>query len=391
MAAGTATDMAGRERRSGLMLFAAALLAIALDNSPLAPLYDALLTTRFSVAIEDWALSKPFLLWINDGLMALFFLLVGAEIKREATTGALRDRRAAILPLAGAAGGMIVPALLYLAVNGFSPPTVDGWAIPAATDIAFALGVLALFGPGIPPAARLFLLVLAIFDDMGAIVIIALFYSGGLSPLMLTGAGIVIAALLALNRFGVRHLAPYVVLGALAWLLVLQSGVHATLAGALVGLILPVGSRSGDLSPARRLEEGMHPWIAYLVLPLFAFANAGLKLGGILENGLMSPIAQGTILGLVVGKPVGILAFTWIVVRLEWTALPGALDWRWIAGLGALAGIGFTMSLFIGTLAFPGAETADAVRAGVLTGSLVSGLLGWLIISSRLKKERKTA
>jgi len=359
----------------GVLLVLAAVVALVAENSLLAALYDRLLSTPVSVTVGDVGLAKPLLLWINDGLMAVFFFLVGLEIKREVRRGALSTLRAASLPAIAAVGGMVVPAAIYAVINLDEPENLAGWAIPAATDIAFALAALALLGSRIPVALKIFLLALAILDDLGAIIVIALFYTADLSVSGLGVAAVGLVLLTIMNRVGVLRIAPYLLIGLVIWVAVLEYGVHATLAGVAIAFMIPL--ESGDKpSPLLRLEHALHPWVAFFILPVFAFANAGVSLSGISVTDLAASLPLGIAAGLVVGKPVGVLAFVWVAVRLGWTALPERVSWPQIYGVAQLAGIGFTMSLFIGTLAFSGIEQQAAVRLGVLGGSIVSIALG---------------
>jgi len=369
------------EAASGAVLLSAALLAVAIDNSPLAPLYDALLDTPVVVRIGAFGLDKPLLLWINDGLMAIFFFLVGLEIKKELLTGALSSPDRAILPGIAALGGMVVPALIYCALNVGDPVALRGWAIPSATDIAFSLAVLTLLGPRVPASLKVFLLALAILDDVGAIVIIALFYTSDLSLASLGLAAAGCAVLTVLNRRGVTRLAPYLLTGLFIWVCVLKSGVHATLAGVVAAIAIPL--RSGDPqhpSLLEELEESLHPWVAFGVLPLFAFANAGVPLGGITLAGLLEPIPLGIALGLLVGKGIGIGGSAWLAVRAGIARLPDGATWPQLGAVAVLGGIGFTMSLFIGMLAFPEPRFAAPLRVGVLAGSLASAVLGYVLL-----------
>jgi NhaA family Na+:H+ antiporter len=382
------------EAASGVLLLATAALALIAANSPLAGLYGAFLDLPVGVRIGDFELQKPSLLWINDGLMAVFFLLVGLEIKRELAEGELSTRRQAMLPCVAALGGMLVPALIYAAVNLGDPVALHGWAIPAATDIAFALGVLALLGNRIPPSLKVFLVALAIIDDLGAIVIIALFYSGELSLWSLGLAAGVMLCLLALNRAGVTRIAPYMLLGTALWLFVLESGVHATLAGVAVALAIPIREDEAGRSPLRELEHVLHPWVAFLVMPAFAFANAGVSFAGITVAHLFAGVPLGITLGLFIGKQIGAFGAAWLAVRAGWSRMPEGADWGLLYGTCMLAGIGFTMSLFIGTLAFDLASYAAPVRLGVLAGSALSGIAGYLVLrmlSQRIVPARSTA
>ena len=336
------------------------------------------------MAIGAFVIDKPLLLWINDGLMAVFFFLVGLEIKRELLEGELSTWRTAALPAFAAIGGMAVPAFVYLAINSGSPETLDGWAIPAATDIAFALGVLALLGPRVPTALKVFLLALAILDDLGAIVIIAAFYTADLSLASLGIAGVGATVLLAMNLLGVTRPSLYIVIGVAIWAAVLKSGVHATLAGVLVALMVPLNASDRAKSPLLSLEHGLKPWVAYMIMPAFAFANAGVTLEGVSLADLLSPVPLGIALGLFFGKQIGIMAFAWASVRFGISSLPKGTTWPQIYGVALIAGIGFTMSLFIGTLAFSDPALTNAVRLGVLCGSLLSGIAGYLLLRNAL-------
>jgi NhaA family Na+:H+ antiporter len=364
------------EAAGGLILIASAVAALAVANSPAA--------TPYAAALERHAFGLSVLHWINDGLMALFFVLVGLEIKRELLDGHLSSWPHRVLPGVAAIGGMLAPALLYLAVNAASPATLRGWAIPAATDIAFSLGVLALLGKRVPVSLKVFLTALAILDALGAIVIIALFYSHDLSPLMLGFAAAVMAALVALNRFGVRGAVAYVPLG-LLWFLVLQSGVHATVAGVLFAITIPLQRSPGHPdaagSPLHRMENALQSWVSFLVLPLFGFANAGIALSGLGIGSLLHPVTLGCALGLFVGKQLGVLSGIVLAVRLGLARRPAGANWRQLYGLSLLCGIGFTMSLFIGLLAFGDAGALqDQTKLGVLAGSLLSAIAGWAVL-----------
>ncbi len=369
------------ESASGVLLLAAAALALVASNSPADWLYGAFLDLPFGVRLGAIGLEKPLLLWINDGLMAVFFLLVGLEIKRELIEGELSTREQAVLPCLAAVGGMIVPALLYVIVTWNDPVAIRGWAIPAATDIAFALGVLSLVGSRIPPSLKVFLVALAIIDDLGAILIIALFYSGDLSWWSLGLAAVVVLGLVLLNRMGVVRTAPYMLLGTALWVLVLKSGVHATLAGVVIALAIPIKDASGpERSPLRMLESVLHPWVAFLVMPVFAFANAGVSLEGLALGHLLSGVPLAIALGLIVGKQLGAFGAAMLAIQLRWARMPEGADWALLYGTCILAGIGFTMSLFIGTLAFDLAAYAASVRLGVLVGSGVSGIVGYVVL-----------
>lgn len=319
---------------------------------------------------------------INDGLMALFFLLIGMELKRELVSGELAGFKKAVLPVAGAAGGVMLPALIFLSLN-HGAPEVRGWAIPTATDIAFSLGVLALLGPRVPPALKIFLMAVAVIDDLIAVAIIALFYASELDSLMLLLALGVCAGLALLNRKGITRLAVYLLSGAVLWFFTLHSGVHATLAGVALGLVIP-------LRASKRLEETLHPWVAFGIVPLFAFANAGMPLSGISLSGFLEPLPLGILLGLFLGKQLGIFAFSWLLIRLGVAAKPQGVTWMAFYGACMVAGIGFTMSLFIGALAFPSSNPSMiATRLGVLTGSLFSGLSGYIVLAIALNRRAR--
>lgn len=369
----------------GVLLMAAAVLALVLDNSPLAWLYDGLLNTPVVLQIGALELNKPLLLWINDGLMAIFFFLVGLEIKREIVEGRLSNLRQAGLPVMAAIGGMVVPAAVYIAINSGDARAIDGWAIPAATDIAFALGVLALMGPRVPVALKVFLLALAIIDDLGAIIIIALFYTSQLSPEVLAIAAVGASVLAYFNYRGVTKIAPYLVVGLIVWVCVLKSGVHATLAGVVIALFIPLNTLNDEgKSPLKKVEHGLAPWVAFGIMPIFAFANAGVSLQGLTFDDLFAGVPLGIAAGLFIGKQVGIMGFVWASVRLGIARLPDGVTWMQIYGVSLLAGIGFTMSLFIGTLAFTDSDLAAAVRIGVLAGSLLSALAGVIVLRAAL-------
>ncbi len=362
------------------MLCAAAMIALVLANSPLEPLYVQLLELPVAIQVGGLAIAKPLLLWVNDGLMAVFFMLVGLEVKREILEGELSNPANAALPVVAALGGMAGPALVYLACNWGDEEALRGWAIPTATDIAFALGVLALLGPRAPPSLKVFLLALAIIDDLGAIIIIAVFYTAELSLVALILAGLGAVALIVLNLSSVSHRAAYLLVGVFIWVCVLKSGVHATLAGVITGLVIPLRGTRGS-SPAHDLEQDLHPWVAFGVLPVFAFTNAGVGLAGIAPSYLLHPIQLGIGLGLFVGKQLGVIGSIWVSTRIGLVTLPEGTDWRQLYGMAllTLTGIGFTMSLFIGTLAFP-AEAYDIdIRIAVLLASVISATCGYLV------------
>ncbi|SHJ94409.1 Na+:H+ antiporter, NhaA family [Roseomonas rosea] len=362
----------------GLVLMAAAALALIVANSPLGPTYSA--------ALAAYIGPLSLLHWINDALMAVFFLLVGLEIKREVLDGQLSSWSRRILPGIAAAGGMAVPALIFAAFNWNDPNTLRGWAIPAATDIAFALGVLALLGPRVPTSLKVFLTALAIIDDLGAVVIIALFYTGDLSTTDLALAAAVLAALVAMNRMGATRLLPYLLLGVLLWFFVLRSGVHATIAGVLLAFTIPLRpapARPDDMqgSPLHRLEHGLHGWVAFLIIPIFGFANAGVSFSGITEEALLDHLTLGVALGLLLGKLVGVFGSAWLTIRLGLADLPMGATTAQLLGVSLLCGIGFTMSLFIGMLAFASDPLLqDEVKIGILGGSILAGILGWAVL-----------
>ncbi|MGE1173637.1 Na+/H+ antiporter NhaA [Pseudomonas sp. BW7P1] len=376
------------EAASGLLLIAAAILALIINNSPLSWLYSGLLDTPVVAQIGALKIAKPLLLWINDGLMALFFLLIGLEVKREVLDGQLSKPSQIVLPGAAAIGGMLVPALIYWFLNRDNPAALDGWAIPTATDIAFALGVLALLGKRVPVSLKLFLMTLAIIDDLGAIVIIAIFYSGELSTLSLGLAAACIAALVAMNRLGVVKLGPYMIIGLILWVCVLKSGVHATLAGVTLAFCIPLRTKNAEPSPLLTLEHALHPWVAYGILPLFAFANAGLSLTGVTAESFTHHVPMGIAVGLLLGKTIGVFGLTWLTVKTGIAALPQNANWGQVLGVAILCGIGFTMSLFVGSLAFvPGAsEYAGMDRMGILTGSVFAALIGYAVTLAASRK-----
>ena len=382
MSLATIREFMRHEAAGGVLLVVAAALAMILDNSPLAPIYDGLLGVTAAVQVGDLAISKPLLLWINDGLMAVFFLFVGLEIKRELMEGELSTWRQASLPVFAAIGGMVVPALIYAAFNWQDPVALRGWAIPAATDIAFALGVLALLGPLVPLSLKIFLLALAILDDLGAILIIAVFYTGDLGLVPLTLGGIGVLGLFILNRLNVIRPAAYILVGIAIWVCVLKSGVHATLAGVALAFAIPMRNRARpEESPLTEWKYQLRPWVTFGIMPVFAFANAGVPLAGVHWSVLLTPMPLGIALGLFVGKQLGITGAVWLAVRSGLAHLPPGITWAQIYGVSLIAGIGFTMSLFIGTLAFADAEHAAMVRIGVMLGSLLSALGGLAVLS----------
>jgi NhaA family Na+:H+ antiporter len=370
------------EAASGILLITAAILALVAANTPLKAYYDQLLSVDVAIAIGSFSIAKPLLLWINDGLMALFFLLVGLELKREMLVGELNQLSKIALPGIAAVGGMLVPALIYAFVNRNDPLALQGWAIPTATDIAFALGILGLVGSRIPGSLKVFLVSLAIFDDIGAIIIIALFYTDDLSLTAFTFAACGIAVLALLNYVGVVKKFAYLFIGLLVWVSLLKSGVHATLAGVAIALCIPfkgVDAEGRPQQPMHDLEHGLHGPVMFVILPLFAFANAGLSLAGLGFQDIFSSISMGILLGLFIGKQVGVMLFTWLAVLLKVGKLPADVSWSQVYGVAVLCGVGFTMSLFIGSLAFqPGEGAGMNDRLGILSGSFLSAIAGYV-------------
>ena len=417
------------EASGGILLLLAAISALILANSPLGPGYFAFWNSPFTVGGGEWALTKPIILWVNDGLMAVFFFVVGLEIKREILIGELSSFRKAVVPIMAAIGGMVVPALVYLVFNG-GQPSARGWGIPMATDIAFALGILALMGKGAPIGLKVFLTAVAIIDDIGAVLVIALFYTSKVSLTALGIGAAVLVVLAILNRMGTRSPVPYILLGVVLWLAVLKSGVHATVAGVVMAFFIPAqraldektflehaqamlkmfsegGPGSGRMpsaqqrhaiqsleclslaaeAPLARLEERLHPWVAFFIIPVFAFANAGVTVEAGTTGLLQDSIMLGVSLGLFLGKPVGVLFFTWLAVRTGMGALPRNVGWTQIAGAAALCGVGFTMSLFIGSLAFENPVFIAHGKVGILLGSALSAILGAVLLRMARKEQ----
>lgn len=371
------------ESSGGILLFFAAVLALVLDNTPLHPYYQAFFQIPLSLKLGSFHLEKPLLLWINDGFMTIFFLLVGLEVKRELLEGELNSLSKAMLPAIAAVGGMVGPALFYIALNHHDAAAMHGWAIPTATDIAFSLGVLAVLGSRIPLSLKVFLTALAIFDDIGAIVIIAIFYTSKISVMMLLVALVLILILFLMNRFNVVRMGAYYIVGFALWVCVLKSGVHATLAGVVLAFAIPIRDKNNHrASPLRQLEHRLHPWVAFGVLPIFAFANAGVSFAGLTAGHLFSALPLGIAGGLFIGKQIGIWGCSMLAIRTGIARMPRGATAMGIYGVALLAGIGFTMSLFIGGLAFAGksGEYAAFVRFGVLVGSALSGILGYLVL-----------
>ena len=383
-------DLLQAESAPGVLLFAAAVAAMAIANSPLAGAYRAFLDIPIVVRVGDFDISKPLLLWVNDGLMAVFFFLVGLELKRELLEGELSSLRQAFLPVAAAIGGIAGPALIYAALNTGDPVALRGWAIPAATDIAFALGVLALLGERVPRGLKIFLLTVAIVDDVGAILIIAAFYSSTPPPITLAIAGAALGVLALMNRAGVRRISPYLLVGIVLWTAVLKSGVHATIAGVLLALAIPLRtSEPGEVSPSRELERDLHLPVAFGVLPLFAFANAGVDFGGMQLSDLGHGVTSGIAAGLFLGKQLGVMLVTVALVAAGLARLPSGTNWGAFYGVAVITGIGFTMSLFIGSLAFKEEFSANLPvdeRVGILLGSGISALVGYLVLRVTLPR-----
>jgi len=375
------------DAKAGLLLALAALIGLLFENTgALRPFYDSFLNVYFTVALGEAGISKPVLLWINDGLMAIFFLYVALEIKREAYEGSLSTWKRAALPVYGAIGGLVLPAMVFLYIVGWDTAEARGWAIPAATDIAFALGVLSLFGNRVPAELKTFLLALAVVDDLAAIMIIAVFYTAQLSILALALAAFAGAGLFVLNLMGVKRLTPYVLLGAVLWCCVLNSGVHATLAGVALGFAIPLARNAKGKAPAIEFEQALHPWIVFMIMPLFAFANSGVPLEGLSFELLMQPLTLAVILGLFLGKQIGVFGSVWLAIKLGFAEAPQKGSMAQLYGVSLLAGIGFTMSLFIGALAFSDQDHQTFVRIGVIFGSLLSGITGAVVLTFANKR-----
>lgn len=373
-----------QEAAPGILLIAAACLALIFANSPLVQLYQWLLSVSAQIRVGSLNVEKPLLLWVNDGLMAIFFLGVGLEIKREFIKGHLAKLSQVVLPGVAAIGGIAIPALIYTAFTYDNPEQLKGWAIPSATDIAFSLGILALLGSRIPVALKIFVMTLAVLDDLGAVIIIALFYTSDLSTRSLALAALFTAILFILNRAKVRNTAIYLIVGVALWTSVLKSGVHATLAGIILAMAIPLDSREDQNdSPAEHLMHALHPWIGFAIVPIFAFANAGVSFLGITLENALHPITLGIALGLLLGKPIGIFGFSWLLIKLRLAELPQGTSWTQLLGAAVICGIGFTMSLFISSLAFShsGATVMLVDRLGILVGSLLAAILGYWILA----------
>ena len=375
------------EAASGLVLLFAAIVALILSNSALSENYFSFLDKHILVGSKSFGLDLSIMHWINDALMAIFFFVVTLEIKREFIHGELSRPKQALLPIIGAIGGMVIPALIYVVINLETGDTLRGWAIPSATDIAFSIGVLSLLGSRVPISLKVFLTALAIIDDLGAIIIIAFFYSGDLTIKYLILLLITFIFLLILNRFNIKKFLPYLILGFFLWFFTHESGIHATIAGVLLATAIPHRKKKRDFSLLIKLEHSISPYVAFLIMPLFAFANAGVSLEGLTFKSLLSPVPLGIVLGLFVGKQLGVFLFSYISIKTGIAQMPNKSNWLTLYGVGILTGIGFTMSLFVGNLAFvENTQYIDGVKIGVLTGSLLSTVFGFLLILLTSKK-----
>ena len=376
------------EAASGILLLISAIIALYISNSNFSDLYFNVLKEYLFIGINDFGLKLSVLHWINDALMAIFFFFVTLEIKREFLQGELSSIKQAMLPIIGAVGGMLIPALIYIVINFKTPTTLNGWAIPSATDIAFSIGILSLLGSRVPISLKVFLTALAIIDDLGAIVIIAFFYTGNLSIKYLLLMFITFIFLLILNKFSVRKFFPYLVLGLFLWFFTHESGIHATIAGVLLAAVIPHREKENDFSLLIKIEHAISPYVAYFIMPLFAFANAGVSLEGLSFNSLLQPVPLGILLGLFVGKQLGVFVFSYASIKLGLAKLPNNSNWISFYAVGVLTGIGFTMSLFVGNLAFVNnMEYMDGVKIGVLSGSLLSTIVGYLLLLISSKKK----
>lgn len=379
------------EAAGGMFLFIAAILALIFQNSPLRDLYTSFLSTPIEIRIGEFSIAKATYVWINDFLMAIFFLLVGLEVKREFKEGELSSLKKVSLPGFAAIGGMALPALGYYLVNHANPQYLHGWAIPTATDIAFSLGLLMTLGSRVPTSLKIFLTTLAIFDDLGAIIVIAIFYTHDLSEFNLAMAAVFCLVLFIMNRKKITSLAPYIIVGLILWVCVLKSGIHATLAGVVVAFAIPMRDKKTNKSPLVNLEHALHPWVSFLILPIFAFANGGLDLHLLSIESLSNPIAFGIIVGLFFGKQLGVFGFSWLAIKLKIASLPRGVSYLQLYGISVITGLGFTMSLFISSLAFDDPAMVESAKAGTIVGSVLSGILAYMILylSSPQKQTKK--
>jgi len=386
-------DFMKKDSAGGLLLMAAAVAAMIIANSPLDVYYRLFLSTPVEIRIGALEIAKPLLLWVNDGLMAVFFFLIGLELKRELIEGELSDKRNIILPGVAAVGGMLIPAAIYASFTYEDPVALKGWAIPAATDIAFALGVLALLGSRVPTTLKVFLTSIAIFDDVGAILIIAFFYTANISLNALLVVAACIPVLFILNKRGVMAKTPYMLVGLVMWTATLKSGVHATLAGVLLAQFIPLRTTATHTgkSPLKELEHDLHNVVAFFVLPMFAFANTGLNLADVTMETIFHDVPVGIAVGLFAGKQIGVFGFCWLAIKLKFAAMPSDMNWRSLYGVAALCGVGFTMSLFIGSLAFEetGVNLLFDERLGIIVGSIASGILGFILIRGSLDTRQR--
>ena len=373
-----------KESSAGILLIVVTLLALLLQNSAFSGIYTSFLHTHVEIRFGDLQIAKPLILWVNDGLMAIFFFLIGLEVKREVMEGHLSSMQQIALPAIAALGGMVVPALVFVAFNQGESFAMNGWAIPTATDIAFALGILSLLGSRVPLSLKIFLMALAIIDDLGAIVIIALFYTSELSTVSIIIASASLMVLFIMNRMGVIRKAGYILVGVILWVSVLKSGVHATLAGVALAFMIPLNSTDKEgkkFSMLKEMEHGLHYWVAFMILPLFAFVNAGVDLKGISIDEMLTPVPLGIMLGLFVGKQLGVFGFSWVAIKLGWAKLPTASNWIQLYGVAVLTGIGFTMSLFVDSLAYNDTQIYHyADKLAILLGSFLSAIVGYLIL-----------
>ncbi len=384
-----------KEAASGILLIFATILALILSNTAMSALYESFLHIPVEIRVGALHLNKSLYHWVNDGLMAIFFLLIGLEVKREILEGEFSSLSKAALPVIAAVGGMVVPAVIYLIFNQNNSLAVNGWAIPTATDIAFALGILSLLGKRVPISLKLFLMALAIIDDLGAIIIIALFYTAGLSTLSVAVAVIALVVLITLNRFGVAKKAAYFIVGTILWVSVLKSGVHATLAGVALAFTIPLNAKDENnqvISPAKEIEYNLHFWVAFFILPLFAFVNAGVNIRQISFSQMVGSVPLGIMLGLFIGKQLGVFGFSWLAIKLKLAELPKESNWIQLYGVSVLTGIGFTMSLFIGSLAFEDDYVFQHTdKLAILTGSFISGIVGYLVLKTGKNTYQGTA